>query len=99
MQALLDEAARIVKEGFDRAQFDRLVRSAVGRRTRDLDSFESICYLMGGSYYFDGVDYLRFPEVYASVVPEDVQSFLTETVRPERAALSVVRPKEGEKIQ
>ena len=99
LQALLDEAARIVKEGFDRAQFDRLVRSAVGRRTRDLDSFESICYLMGGSYYFDGVDYLRFPEVYASVVPEDVQSFLTETVRPERAALSVVRPKEGEKIQ
>ncbi len=99
LQALLDEAARIVKEGFDRAQFDRLVRSAVGRRTRDLDSFESICYLMGGSYYFDGVDYLRFPEVYASVEPEDVQSFLTETVRPERAALSVVRPKEGEKIQ
>ena len=99
LQALLDEAARIVKEGFDRAQFDRLGRSAVGRRTRDLDSFESICYLMGGSYYFDGVDYLRFPEVYASVVPEDVQSFLTETVRPERAALSVVRPKEGEKIQ
>ena len=99
LQALLDEAARIVKEGFDRAQFDRLVRSAVGRRTRDLDSFESICYLMGGLYYFDGVDYLRFPEVYASVVPEDVQSFLTETVRPERAALSVVRPKEGEKIQ
>lgn len=99
LQALLDEAARIVKEGFDRAQFDRLVRSAVGRRTRDLDSFESICYLMGGSYYFDGVDYLRFPEVYASVVPEDVQSFLTETVRQERAALSVVRPKEGEKIQ
>lgn len=99
LQALLDEAARIVKEGFDRAQFDWLVRSAVGRRTRDLDSFESICYLMGGSYYFDGVDYLRFPEVYASVVPEDVQSFLTETVRPERAALSVVRPKEGEKIQ
>lgn len=99
LQALLDEAARIVKEGFDRAQFDRLVRSAVGRRTRDLDSFESICYLMGGSYYFDGVDYLRFPEVYASVVPEDVQRFLTETVRPELAALSVVRPKEGEKIQ
>lgn len=99
LQALLDEAARIAKAGFDRAQFDRLVRSAVGRRTRDLDSFESICYLMGGSYYFDGVDYLRFPEAYASVAPEDVRRFLTETVRPERAALSVVRPKEGEKNQ
>ena len=98
-RALLSEAAHIANNGVDPTQFARLVKSALGRRTRDLDSFESICYLMGGSYYFDGVDYLRFPEVYASVVPEDVQSFLTETVRPERAALSVVRPKEGEKIQ
>lgn len=96
-RALLSEAAHIAKNGVDPAQFARLVKSALGRRTRDLDSFESICYLMGGSYYFDGVDYLRFPEVYASVTPEDVQRFLAETVQPERAALAVVRPKEGEK--
>lgn len=97
LQALLREAEEISGAGVDRAQFDRLIRSSVGRRTRDLDSFESICYLMGGSYYFDGVDYLRFPERYASVTPEEVQKFLSETVRPERAAVSVVRPKEGEK--
>lgn len=96
-RALLSEAAHIAKNGVDPTQFARLVKSALGRRTRDLDSFESICYLMGGSYYFDGVDYLRFPEVYASVTPEDVQRFLAETVQPERAALAVVRPKEGEK--
>ena len=96
-RALLSEAAHIANNGVDPAQFARLVKSALGRRTRDLDSFESICYLMGGSYYFDGVDYLRFPEVYASVTPEDVQRFLAETVQPERAALAVVRPKEGEK--
>lgn len=96
-RALLCEAARIVKDGVDPAQFARLVKSALGRRTRDLDSFESICYLMGGSYYFDGVDYLRFPEIYASVTPEDVRRFLAETVQPARAALAVVRPKEGEK--
>lgn len=96
-RALLSEAAHIAKNGVDPAQFARLVKSALGRRTRDLDSFESICYLMGGSYYFDGVDYLRFPEVYASVTPEDVRRFLAETVQPERASLAVVRPKEGEK--
>ena len=96
-RALLSEAAHIAKNGVDPTQFARLVKSALGRRTRDLDSFESICYLMGGSYYFDGVDYLRFPEVYASVTPEDVRRFLAETVQPERAALAVVRPKEGEK--
>ena len=93
--ALLDEAARIVKEGFDRAQFDRLVRSAVGRRTRDLDSFESVCYRMC-AYHFDGVDYFSFPEAYASVTPEDVLQFIRQVIRPERAALSIILPNESE---
>ena len=95
LNALVQEAGRIASEGFDPAQFDRLIKSALGRRTRDLDSFESICYRMC-AYYFDGVDYLRFPEAYASVTPEDVRKFLTDTVRPERAAMAVVRPKERE---
>ena len=96
LRALLDESERIGREGFEGAQFDRLMKSELGRRTRDLDSFESICYRMC-AYHFDGVDYLRFPEAYASVTPEDVRQFLTQTVRPERAALAVVRPREKEK--
>ena len=95
LRALLDESERIGREGFEGAQFDRLLKSELGRRTRDLDSFESICYRMC-AYHFDGVDYLRFPEAYASVTPEDVRQFLTQTVRPERAALAVVRPREKE---
>ncbi len=93
LSALLDEAQRIAREGFDTALFERLKKSALGRRTRDLDSFESICYRIC-AYHFDGADYFRFPQAYASVTPEDVQAFLCETVRPERAALSVVQPKE-----
>ena len=53
--------------------------------------------LKAGIGNIDGVDYLRFPEAYASVTPEDVRQFLTQTVRPERAALAVVRPREKEK--
>lgn len=91
--AVVAEAARIEKEGFDLALFERLKKSALGRRTRDLDSFESICYRIC-AYEFDGMDYFRFPEVYASVRPEDVRAFLAETVCAERAAVCTVYPKE-----
>lgn len=92
LDAILREAERIAREGFDPELFRRLKKSALGRRIRDLDSLESICYRIC-AYHFDGVDYFTFPEAYASVKPEDVQAFLTETIRPERAALSVVLPK------
>ena len=92
LQAILEEAERISREGFEEDLFRRLKKSALGRRTRDLDSFESICYRIC-AYHFDGADYFTFPEAYASVAPEDVLAFLTNAVRPERAALSVIEPK------
>lgn len=92
LDAIVREGERIAREGFEEDLFRRLKRSALGRRIRDLDSFESICYRIC-AYQFDGVDYFRFPEAYASVTPEDVLDFLKRTVRPERAALSVVQPK------
>lgn len=92
LRAILEEAARLEREGFPVELFERLKKSSLGRRMRDLDSFESICYRMC-AYHFDGVDYFRFPEIYRSVTPEDVRKFLAGTVRPERAALSVVWPK------
>ena len=92
LDAIVREGERIAREGFEEELFRRLKRSALGRRIRDLDSFESICYRIC-AYRFDGVDYFRFPEAYASVTPEDVLDFLKQTVRPERAAISVVQPK------
>ena len=87
------EAERIRTEGFDPALFERLKKSALGRRMRDLDSFESICYRIC-AYYFEGVEYFRFPEAYAAITPEEVAQFLSETLRPERACLTTVVPKE-----
>ena len=91
--AIAEQAARIRAEGFDRALFERLKKSALGRRMRDLDSFESICYRIC-AYSFEGVEYFRFPEAYAAVTPEDVAQFLAETLLPERACLTTVIPKE-----
>lgn len=94
-QALLDEADRLLRQGLDQAEFDRLKKSALGRRLRDLDSFESICYRTC-AYHFEGCDYFSFPGIYASIQLQDVADFLRDTVQPERAALSVILPKETE---
>ena len=91
--AILQEAHRLCNEGIDEEFFRRLLRSCLGRRTRDLDSFESICYRVC-AYHFDGVDYFRFPEVFETVRPEDVLQLIRESILPERAALSIIRPKE-----
>ncbi len=44
---------------------------------------------------FEHYDPLRFPEVYDSIGPEDLLAFIRENIRPERAALSIIEPKEA----
>ena len=89
--AILQEAQRICREGVDEALFLRLKRSALGRRMRDLDGFESICYRTC-AYHFEGVDYFAFPEIFRSVTMEQVADFLERTVCQERAAISLIWP-------
>ncbi|MBR4132607.1 MAG: insulinase family protein, partial [Oscillospiraceae bacterium] len=74
--------------------FSRLKKSGLGRRLRDLDSFESICYRQC-TYYFEDCDYFTFPEVYESITAGDVAEFLRDTVRRENMAVSVIYPKGG----
>ena len=83
------------REGLDADTFQRLKKSALGRRMRDLDSFESIGYRIC-AYYFENCDYLSFPGIYEAVTLEDIARFLAEVVRPERAAMSVISPKTKE---
>ena len=76
----------------DEALFSRLKKSGLGRRLRDLDSFESICYRQC-AYAFEGCDYYSFPEVFESISPGDVLEFLRESVRKDQMAVSVIHPK------
>ena len=89
----MSEAQRIARVGVDEGLFLRLKRSALGRRIRDLDGFESICYRMC-AYEFEGVDYFAFPEIFHSVTQEQVAQFLTRTVLEQRCAMSLVLPNE-----
>ncbi len=89
--AIIRRAHQLVQDGIDRDDFQRLKRSALGRRIRDLDSFDATCFRLC-AYHLSGFDYFRFPELYSQIQPEDIREFLQRTVTQERAALSVIYP-------
>ena len=91
---ILKEVQRIRRDGVNPELFQRLKKSALGRRMRDLDGFESICYRTC-AYEFEGVDYYRFPELFRAVTREQVARFLDETVCESKSAISVIWPKEN----
>ena len=92
---ILEAAQMLGETGVPEAEFLRMKRSAMGRRIRDLDSFDSTCFRVC-AYHFDEFEYFRFPTVYAAVTQEDVCAFLARVVRKERTALSIIDPKEEE---
>ena len=94
-QAILAEAERIAREGVTEEDFLRMKRSALGRRIRELDSFDSTCFRLC-AYHMSGVDYFCFPEVYLQVQAHEIRQFLAETVRSARGAVTTIYPIEQE---
>ena len=90
-RAILDRAAEIAREGIDETEFLRLKRGALGRRIRELDSFDSTCFRLC-AYHFLGFDYFDFPGIYESVTKEQVQELLTQVVTEERCSMVVTLP-------
>jgi predicted Zn-dependent peptidase len=95
--AILAEAQRICSTGIDHAAFLRTKRSAMGRRIRDLDSFDSTCFRLC-AYEMTEFDYFRFPELYGSVEAEEVCEFIRLVVQPEGCSLSVIYPTKEETL-
>ena len=89
--AILEQAAKIAAEGIEETAFLRMKRSALGRRIRQLDSFDGTCFRVC-AYHFSGFDYFRFPEIYRSIEKEEIQAFIARIVTEERSCLSVIRP-------
>ena len=94
LDALLQEAERIVREGVDEVHLARLKKSMLGRRTRMLDAFEGTCYRMCASH-FAGIEYLDYPQLFRRVDAETVRQFLMENVIRERACISIIYPNEN----
>jgi predicted Zn-dependent peptidase len=90
-EAILQQAQKLLAEGIDEEDFMRCKRSALGRRMRDLDSFDSLCFRIC-AYHFSCFDYFDFPDVYASIRQSDLLEFIRRVVIAERCCLSVIEP-------
>ncbi len=90
--AIFSQVQMLQQKGIPEDTLHRLKRSSLGRRIRDLDSFDSTCFRLC-AYHFSRFDYFRFPELYTDITAQDILSFLAETVTENRCALSVIYPK------
>ncbi len=93
--AILAQAKVLIEKGISQEDFLRMKRSALGRRIRDLDSFDSTAFRVC-AYYFSKYDYFRFPAVYQAVECQEILDFIKTVVTPEHCSLSVIRPNEQE---
>ena len=91
--AVMHRAAELAQTGIDEGEFLRMKRSALGRRIRDLDSFDSTCFRVC-AHHLSKFDYFDFPVLYEEVTAEELREFLHRCVRAERASLSIVEPLE-----
>lgn len=89
--AILDEVQALLVSGIPSEDFLRMKRSALGRRIRSLDSFDSTCFRIC-AYHFTGFDYFRFPDIYRDVQVTHILDFLQHVVTRERMSLSVIYP-------
>ena len=88
---ILAQCRRIVAEGIEETAFQRMKRSALGRRIRDLDSFDSTAFRIC-AYHFACFDYFDFPEIYREVTAQEVRGFLGRVVTEARCNLSIIEP-------
>ena len=98
LEAILQEAENLAKTGIPQEEFLRMKRSAMGRRIRGLDSFDSVCFRIC-AYHFSGFDYFRFPEIYEKIRCQDVQDFLAKVAIPQRVSLACIYPTTQEETQ
>ena len=95
VQAIQDEAQRLVRDGIDEDYFQRILRANFGTALKSLNSFESIAVSMAEGC-FAGYDPYRFPEVYDSITKQDLLDFIRDNMVAERMAVSIIDPKEEE---
>lgn len=96
-QAILEQSEKLAQQGVEETDFLRMKRSAMGRRIRDLDSFDATCFRIC-AYEMSGFDYFRFPELYDRIGREEVQKFIAQVVKEDACSLSVIYPIKEEEI-
>ena len=95
---ILQRAKTLLDSGIAEKDFLRMKRSALGRRIRDLDSFDSTCFRLC-AYHFSGFDYFDFPRVFKSITVDEILAFIRQVVTEQRCCLSVITPIQQEVTQ
>jgi predicted Zn-dependent peptidase len=90
--AIIARAESLTKTGIPEADLLRMKRSALGRRIRDLDSFDSTCFRLC-AYKLSDFDYFCFPGVYTGITAAQVCAFLSKVVKKARCGLSIIEPR------
>ena len=91
MARVVDAADGFRMDGAYEARLERMKRAALGNFIMALDSPEELCHTQAESW-FGGWERMEFPAIFESITAADVERFLNETFRPERLAISVIRP-------
>ena len=92
LAALEEEVARVGREGFDPARFERAKRASMGARLRGLEDFDNVCVALAAGV-FEGYCALDSLGELESVTAEECLGFVRENLKPERLAISIVEPK------
>ena len=93
--AILQEAAALAETGISQEDFLRMKRSALGRRIRGIDSFDSTCFRLC-AYHLSKFDYFRFPGIYEEVTKDEIQQFIKDVVTEKHMCLAVITPNKEE---
>ena len=93
---IVDAAEVFRADGETIRRFRRLQKAARGNFIMALDSFFDLCHTQADGYFlgFDGMD---APAVMSGLEPEEAETFIRDTFRADRLALSVVRPTDSGK--
>lgn len=89
---VMEETARVGREGIDPELWERQKKAAYGSMVRRLNSLEDTCIELAIGH-FDGEEYLRFPEVYQQIERADGEALIRRWCGDERTAMAVIRPK------
>lgn len=84
-------AKEMGEKGFREEDFSRLKKAAYGDMVSRLNSFEHTAIELAQGH-LDGVEALAFPEVFQSITPDDIRSFIVRWFTPDQAALAVITP-------
>lgn len=91
LSELEGEIARVGRDGFDAAAFERANRASLGARLRGLEDFDNVCVSMALGV-FDGCCAFDSFGLLENIERAECEEFVRNNLSPERLALSIIEP-------